>query len=258
MAKRLKIYTKTGDRGTTSLFGGRRVDKNSARIRAYGEVDELNSLIGVILADETFMSLRGAERRSNLSLRHSRFDRESSIRELVSRKLKIDSRFPFDFAQGERGNDRKNIGSDNEKQLDDVKKKLLRIQSELFVLGSDLATPIDVSTLLKLRGASKIPRITKSFIVRLEKEIDAWSNKLPQLRNFIIPGGSAVGSKLHLARTVARRAERSIVDLSADDKINKNAQIYINRLSDWFFTLARLVNQIEDISEIPWKGRSKT
>lgn len=180
----VKIYTKMGDRGTTSLFGGTRVDKNSARIRAYGEVDELNSLIGVVLSD-------------NLP-----------------------------------GN---------------ISKKLVRIQGELFVLGSDLATPSTVKVI--------VPRVSKSFITRLEKEINKWSADLPVLRNFILPGGSKVGSKLHLARTVARRAERSIVDLATGEKINQNAQIYINRLSDWLFTIARYVNKIDGVKETAWKGR---
>ena len=183
----MKIYTKTGDRGTTSLFGGKRVEKNSVRIQAYGVVDELNSLIGLILADFADYSSQ------------------------------------------------------------DVGKKLLRIQSELFVLGADLATPLNVKV--------KIPRITKSYVTRLEREIDKWTKTLPQLKNFILPGGGKVGSKLHLARTIARRAERSIVDLASEEKINTYAQIYINRLSDWLFTLARYINMLEKVSEISWKGK---
>lgn len=182
----VRIYTKTGDRGTTSLFGGKRVDKNSLRIRAYGEADELNSLIGVILS---------------------------------------------------------------KKPQDEIAKKLLRIQGELFVLGADLATPKEVKI--------KIPRVTKSFVTRLEREIDVWSKALPQLKKFILPGGSNIGAKLHLARTIARRGERSIVDLANQDRINSNAQVYINRLSDWLFTLARYVNKMEKVTEIPWKGRGR-
>lgn len=182
----VKIYTKTGDKGTTSLFGGKRVDKNSLRIEAYGCVDELNSLIGTILAS-----------------------RPSS----------------------------------------EITRKLIRIQGELFVLGTDLATPLDVKL--------KIPRITKSFITRLEREIDGFDIKLSPLKNFILPGGSNAGSKLHLARTVARRAERAVANLSAEEKINKHAQIYINRLSDWLFVLARYANKLENIKETPWKGRGK-
>lgn len=191
----VKIYTKTGDRGTTSLFGGKRVDKNSLRIKAYGEVDELNSLIGVVISEIDYFKVRPSKKVS-----------------------------PF-------------------------KKKLTRIQAELFVLGADLATPYNVKV--------KVPRVTKSFVTRLEKEIDKWSTSLPKLKNFILPGGSSVGAKLHLARTVARRAERSIVELSGQEKINPNVQIYINRLSDWLFTLARYINKLEGKVEIVWKGRGK-
>ncbi len=182
----MKIYTRTGDRGTTSLFGGKRIDKNSARIEAYGCVDELNSLIGTIVA------------------------------------AKPDA---------------------------DVLKKLIRVQGELFVLGTDLATP----TIVKV----KIPRVTKIYITRLEKEIDFFDKRLPTLKNFILPGGGRVGSSLHLARTVARRAERKIVELSNTEKINQISLVYINRLSDWLFVLARLVNFEENAKEIIWKGRSK-
>jgi len=199
-----KVYTKTGDSGTTSLFGGKRVDKNSARIRAYGEVDELNSLIGVIVSD----------------LRHSGEQSDSRT----------------DSGQA-RMTDQKLV----------INKKLLRIQTELFVLGANLATPSDVKT--------KVPKITKRHIKRLEEEIDSWSDKLPKLRNFILPGGSTIGSKLHLARTVARRAERSIVNLTAQEKINKNILPYINRLSDWFFVMARYVNKGEKQEEKVWRGR---
>ncbi|MBI3282621.1 cob(I)yrinic acid a,c-diamide adenosyltransferase, partial [Candidatus Curtissbacteria bacterium] len=132
----------------------------------------------------------------------------------------------------------------------EIANKLFRIQNELFVLGADLATPLGVKT--------KVPRVSKSHVTRLEKEIDRWSRQLPPLRNFILPGGGKVRSKLHLTRTVARRAERSIVDLANLEKINTNAQVYINRLSDWFFTLARYINKLEGESEHIWQGRSKT
>jgi len=189
-----KIYTRVGDRGTTSLFGGKRVGKNSVRIEAYGNVDDLNSLIGVILADFV------------------------EVRPLL--------------------------------EIGPLKRKLFRVQTELFVLGSDLATPMESK--LKV----KVPRVKKSYSTRLEKEIDTWDKNLAPLKKFIIPGGSPVGAKLHLARTVARRAERSIVTLAKSETINVNARIYINRLSDWLFTLARYVNKLDNIKEVVWKGRS--
>lgn len=196
----MKIYTKTGDHGTTSLFGGRRIDKDSARIEAYGNVDELNSLIGVVIGELNYSS--GTSREVSLK-------RNSPQGRIVN--------------------------------------KLLRIQAELFVLGADLATPLDVKV--------KIPRVTKPYIRRLEKEIDIWDKNLPKLKKFILPGGGKIGSKLHLARTIARRAERSIVALSNQEKINQNAQIYINRLSDWLFVAARYVNKLEKFPETSWKGR---
>lgn len=205
MAKTIKIYTKTGDRGTTSLFGGTRVDKSSSRIRAYGEVDELNSWIGFILCEEPFLWALG--------------DRKK-----YSKAKDVKLRATYEIAE-----------------------KLFRIQNELFVLGSDLSTPYEVKI--------KIPRIQKTHVTRLEKEIDRWTAQLPPLKNFILPGGGQIRSKIHLARTITRRAERSIADLGSQDRINKTAQIYINRLSDWLFTLARYINKLEGDREIVWKGR---
>lgn len=180
----MKIYTKTGDGGTTSLFGGKRVDKDNLRLDAYGNVDELNSLIGTILAQNP---------------------------------------------------------------PSELSKKLERIQVELFALGADLATPGEVKV--------KVPRVRKPFIQRLEKEIDLWQKRLPKIIKFILPGGGKVGAKLHLARTVARRVERAVIVLSKSEKINPIAQIYINRLSDWFFVAARYANKLEKIKETVWKGR---
>lgn len=213
----VRIYTKGGDRGTTSLFGGRRVDKNSLRIRAYGEVDELNSLIGVIISELLHYS-------SSDRVRLGSREVMSSWSEAIGSKV-------------------------SSRQARTIKDKLLRIQTELFVLGADLATPYAVKV--------KVPRIGKIYIKRLEKEIDNLSKQLSPLRKFILPGGSKTGSKLHLARTVARRAERSIVDLAKQEKINKNVLIYTNRLSDWLFVLARYINQLQGVKEVPWKGRSK-
>jgi len=181
----MKIYTKKGDRGETSLFGGQKVDKNSLRVEAYGKADELNSLIGVIIAEDVPKN---------------------------------------------------------------VLNKLGRIQNELFILGTDLATPMDVKI--------KVPRIKKFDTVRLEKEIDAWEKELPKLKNFIVPGGSKIGSKLHLARATSRCLERIVVALDRNDRLNPAVLSYVNRLSDWFFVLARHTNFEAGSKEIVWKGRS--
>ena len=184
----VKIYTKSGDRGTTSLFGGARVDKDSKRLSAYGTVDELNSQIGVVLS-------------------------ENPSKEIM--------------------------------------KKLIRIQGELFVLGWDLASPISKSKDQKLN----IKRINKAYVHRLEKEIDVLSKSLTEIKNFILPGGGKVGAGLHLARTITRRAEREAVALSKEEFVNPNAIVYLNRLSDWLFTLARYANHREKIIETYWRTR---
>lgn len=181
----MKIYTKTGDDGTTSLFGGKRVNKNSLRVEAYGKADEINCLLGTIIAEDS------------------------------PKEIRI---------------------------------KLLRIQQEFFVLGADLATPRE----LKL----KIPRIQKTFTTRLEREIDEMEKKLPKLKNFILPGGGKVGSKLHLARSTVRCLERILVTLGHRDRINTKILPYVNRLSDWLYVLARHANKLENYKEVPWRGRA--
>jgi len=184
----MKIYTKSGDKGTTSLFGGARVDKNSKRLSVYGTVDELNSQIGIILS-------------------------ENPPKEIV--------------------------------------KKLIRVQGELFILGWDLATPSEKGLELRV----KVKRVSKYYVARLEREIDALSTSLPEINNFILPGGGKVGAQLHFARTIARRAERDAVALSKEESINPYAIVYLNRLSDWLFILARYANRQEKIIEAYWKGR---
>ena len=180
----MKIYTRTGDRGDTSLFGGQRVPKDAFRIEAYGTVDELNSVLGIVRADN---------------------------------------------AQG------------------DIDRLLAGIQQQLFVLGADLATPRSVD-------AKNLRRITSSDGEALEREIDALETVLQPLRNFILPGGSPVAARLHFARTVCRRAERHVVRLARSDDIGNDAIIYLNRLSDFLFVLARFANHTSGIPEVPWKS----
>lgn len=183
MSKR--IYTRTGDDGTTSLFGGERVAKGNPRIEAYGTVDETNSIVGLARAH-----LRGEP------------------------------------GQGE---------------LDPV---LGEIQEELFVLGADLATPLDATPVVE--------RIEEAHIEALEERIDRFEADLPGLDRFILPGGTPAGASLHSARTVCRRAERSSVEAKTSTPINEQVVIYLNRLSDLFFVLARWANREAGVREDTW------
>ena len=173
MVKLNKIYTRTGDDGQTVLVNGQRVAKHAKRPVAFGEVDELNSVIGIA----------------------------------------------------------RNYADNSD--IDDM---LARIQNDLFDLGADLATP-------EMDDNVPCLRITEKQVKRIEHEIDVLNKDLSDLSSFILPGGSSLSSWLHFARTVARRAEREIASLSAEEPINKFAMHFINRLSDHLFVLARVANQ---------------
>ena len=177
----VKIYTKTGDDGTTGLIGNKRIKKSNPRIIAYGAVDELNSAIGIVLSSH------------------------------------LDS------------------------DIDDL---LTQIQNNLFVLGSDLANP-------NLSDGSN--RVNDDMIVFLEKHIDRFESELDPITYFILPGGDEVASRMHLARSICRRAEVNIVELSEVEQINKNCQIYMNRLSDLLFVIARSNNKRKKIKDVAWK-----
>jgi cob(I)alamin adenosyltransferase len=179
----MKIYTKTGDKGDTSLFGGQRVPKDALRIEAYGNVDELNSVLGIVRADNT-------EPR--------------------------------------------------------VEKVLAAVQDVLFHLGADLATPRSAA------GKKAVRRIEEKDCLPLEKHIDAIETELKPLRNFVVPGGSPVAARLHFARTVCRRAERSVVRLSRNEDIGDGTTVYLNRLSDLLFVLARYANHAAGVPEVKW------
>jgi len=182
----MKIYTKTGDKGETGLFGGKRVQKDALRIEAYGAVDELNSVIGLVRA--------------------------------LRPKKKIDG-------------------------------ILETIQNDLFILGAELAAP-DQS---KNRS---IPRITRSSSRSLETFIDTIELSLDPIKAFILPGGTIVASHLHVARTVCRRAERSVVRLSHSEDVASDVIVYLNRLSDLLFVLARCANRLEKKKEVQWVNPS--
>lgn len=180
----MKIYTKTGDKGQTGLFGGQRVSKNSDRIEAYGTVDELNSFLGLAIT---------------------------------------------------------------EVHNSDVRKILIKIQHQLFILGSELATPKSDKT-----SELKIQRVTPKFYKDIEKTIDHFDSQLESLKNFILPGGSNSACLLHICRTIARRAERRVVALNDRVKVADNIIIFLNRLSDLFFVLARYENKCSGNSDIKW------
>ncbi len=187
----MKIYTKTGDLGDTSLFSGKRVRKNNIRIDSYGTVDELNSYLGMI----------------------------------------------HDQVKDEK-----------------VRGDLIRIQSKLFTLGAMLATPEDPNTEKKKKSRLQIDLISDEDIRFLEGEMDRMNEVLPEMTYFILPGGHPAVSFCHIARCVCRRAERKTVELHDMEAINERILIYLNRLSDYLFVLARKLSKDLGVSEIPWKG----
>jgi cob(I)alamin adenosyltransferase len=180
----MKIYTRTGDDGTTSLFAGGRVSKTHLRVEAYGTVDELNSHIGL-----------------------ARTQRPSAAVDVY----------------------------------------LETTQRTLFHLGADLATPLDAQ-------AKWVVRVTEAQAAWLEQTIDEMTAQLPELRSFILPGGTTAAAQIHVARTVCRRAERLTVALAEAEAINAQAVVYLNRLSDWLFTLARFENMQAGVDDVTWSA----
>jgi cob(I)alamin adenosyltransferase len=178
----MKVYTKTGDKGETSLIGGVRIEKDDIRIESYGTVDELNSFVG-LLSDRTNKQLN----------------------------------------------------------LKSVSIQLAQVQHYLFVVGSNLATSKESKT-------SSIPKLDENQIEFLEKCIDDFERELPVMTNFILPGGDELISLAHCCRTICRRAERRVVALQTNPDIVK----YLNRLSDYFFVLARYVALKLEKDEIKW------
>jgi cob(I)alamin adenosyltransferase len=181
----MKIYTKTGDKGDTGLFGGGRVPKNHPRVDAYGDVDELNSTVGVVMATQPLA------------------------------------------------------------RIDDI---LAPIQHDLFAIGALLATP-DVE---KMHTHLEKARIDDARIAELEHAIDDGDAELEPLKAFVMPGGTPKSAALHIARTVCRRAERKVVGLAAETEIPHLVVIYLNRLSDLLFTLARVANKRGGVGEVEW------
>lgn len=185
----MKIYTKTGDDGTTGLYGGTRVQKYDLRIEAYGTVDELNSYVGLIR------------------------DQEINL---------------------------------------DFKRDLIKIQNELFTLGAMLATPQEKKTLKSGKERLNISKIDTESVKFLENAIDVINEELPAITHFVLPGGHTTVSYCHITRCVCRRAERQCVLLSQKTTINPSALMYLNRLSDYLFVLARKLTYDLKVEEIQW------
>jgi cob(I)alamin adenosyltransferase len=181
----MKIYTKTGDAGETGLFGGGRVSKDDPRVEAYGDVDELNAVLGLVRAVEMMP------------------------------------------------------------RIDEV---LVPIQRDLFSIGALLSTP----DLEKMHDHLAKAQVDEGRISELEQAIDACDKELEPLRAFIVPGGTPKAAALHVARTVCRRAERRVIHLQRNVEIPQIVVVYLNRLSDLLFTLARVANTRAGAGEVTW------
>jgi len=183
----MKIYTRTGDRGQTGLFGGARVEKDNPRVEAYGTVDETNAVIGTARAA--------------------------------------------------------GVASEMDALLEEL-------QSDLFVVGAELACVQGREDKLGMK------LIDGSDVERLERAIDDAESVLPPLESFVLPGGTPAAAALHLARTVCRRAERRVLTSGNDSDLREEVVIYLNRLSDLLFVLARRANHDASVVDVPWQPRS--
>lgn len=191
----MKIYTKTGDKGQTSLFTGKRVPKNDLFIQALGDVDECNSSLGVAIS-------------------------------LIQ----------------------------NNPELAKTKNQLETIQHTLFDVGAAIATPQTEAIESKIEKT----RFDEKDALILEEWIDEMELELPKLKEFILPGGSPCGSTLHLARSICRRAERTVLPLHEKKDVSSNVVIYLNRLSDYLFVTSRFVNFKLNLPETPWQPHKLT
>ncbi|MBX3355871.1 MAG: cob(I)yrinic acid a,c-diamide adenosyltransferase [Phycisphaeraceae bacterium] len=200
---RSRLYTRTGDDGSTGLFSDERVSKDDPRIEAYGTVDELNAALGWVRAwreGRTEASLRGADR-----------DGVALIERIVA-----------------------------------------TLQDRLFELGADLATPPGS------KFADRVNRMSDTDVAEAERWIDEVDAANPPLHAFVLPGGSELAARLHVARTVARRAERAIVALSHNEAVGQSATRFVNRVSDLLFAMARRANHELGVQDVPWRSRAKS
>ncbi len=179
----MRIYTRQGDHGQTTLFDGKRVSKDHLRLATYGTVDELNSWLGMAVS----------------------LCRHEQLRQILN-----------------------------------------QLQHGLFDLGADLATPLDSP------NSALVNRIQVRHAAEMEKQIDTFTAELLPLKQFILPGGSPLAAHLHIARTVCRRAERHLVELMREEQTGEAPLIYLNRLSDLLFVLARLANKLDGHPETHW------
>ncbi|MDZ4665549.1 MAG: cob(I)yrinic acid a,c-diamide adenosyltransferase [Bacteroidota bacterium] len=189
----MKIYTKTGDKGETSLIGGTRVPKHHIRIEAYGTVDELNSYIGLV--------------RDLITEKHAQF------------------------------------------------KLLVEVQDRLFTMGSILAVDPEKNQPERQAGKMKLPELKETDIEFLEKAIDEMDKVLPPMKHFVLPGGHPTISQVHIARCICRRAERNVLHLNELFPVNDLTFKYLNRLSDYLFTLSRQLALDYKTIETPWLPR---
>ena len=187
----MNLYTRTGDDGTTGLFGGDRVSKDHPRIAAFGTVDELNACVGLAAAA-------------------------------------CDSTNPF------------------EARLLDT---LSQLQSRLFDVGADLAAP------LGSKHQDKIKRIDSDDVKQVEAWIDEIDAENEPMKSFVLLGGTELAARLHLARTVCRRAEREVIALAHGGPVNEQLRIYLNRISDLLFAMARRANKQAGVADVPWTGQ---
>ena len=185
----MKIYTRTGDDGDTSLFGGGRVPKSAGRVGAYGEVDELNSFVGLALNSVADVDVRGG---------------------------------------------------------------LVLIQNDLFSLGANLATPDGDDSGGGSRPRPQTPEVPVARVKAMEEWIDQANEELPELREFVLPGGTEGAAMLHVCRSVCRRAERAVVALGREEPLDPGIVPYLNRLSDLLFVWARLENHRAGHADVPW------
>lgn len=187
----MKLYTRTGDDGTTGLFGGQRVEKDDPRVGAYGTIDELNATVGLAAA----------------------------------------------------ACDATDATSDLTRRYDEL---LVEIQSRLFDIGADLATPPDS------KHADKVARFDDAHAAAIEAWIDEIDAGNAPMTNFVLPGGTDLAARLHLARAVCRRAERRVVTLARSTEVTASIVIYLNRLSDLLFAMARRANADAGVPDVPW------